>query len=96
MAMKKTIICIDHDGTLVNDEKDHLFLGRDDDWKSKVELLPYAIDALKSLDTIRNLAIYMITNQLGIAISDYPLLTLERAHQVCTYLVDTLKSEGPY
>lgn len=94
--MKKTIICIDRDGTLINDEKDHLSLGRDDDWKSKVKILPYVIDGLKLLDTIPNSAIYIITNQPGVAISDYPLLTLGRAYEVCKYVVDRLKNMGAH
>jgi histidinol-phosphate phosphatase family protein len=91
---KRTIICIDRDGTLIYDEKDHLFLGRDDDWKSKVEILSRVIDGLTLLRTIPNSAIYMITNQPGVAISDYPLLTLERAHEVCTYIIDKINSMG--
>ncbi|MCK5553200.1 MAG: HAD hydrolase-like protein [Deltaproteobacteria bacterium] len=92
--MKKTIICIDRDGTLIYDERDHLYLGRDDHWKSKVKILPYVIDGLTLLMTIPDSAIYMITNQPGVAIIDYPLLTFERTHQVCTHVVDELKSMG--
>jgi len=92
--MKKPIICIDRDGTLVYDEKEHLFLGRDNDWKSKVKILPYAIDGLILLRTIPNSAIYMITNQPGVAVSDFPLLTIERAHEVCRYIVDMIRSRG--
>jgi histidinol-phosphate phosphatase family protein len=94
--MKKTIICIDRDGTLINDERDHLFLGRDDDWKTKVKILPYVVDGLKLLRTIHNSTIYMITNQPGVAISDYQLLTLERAHEVCAYVVDKINSMGAH
>jgi histidinol-phosphate phosphatase family protein len=94
METKKTIICIDRDGTLINDEKDHLFLGRNHEWKSKVQILPYVIDGLKLLRTIPNSAIYMITNQPGVAISDYPLLTIDKAHEVCTYVVKTIQSMG--
>jgi histidinol-phosphate phosphatase family protein len=90
--MKKIIICIDRDGTLIYDERDHLYLGRDDDWKSKVKILPYVIDGLTLLMTIPGSAIYMITNQPGVAISDYPLLTLDTANEVCTHIVDELRS----
>lgn len=96
METKKTIICIDRDGTLINDEKEHLFLGRDDDWKSKIRILPHVIDGLKRLRSIPNSTIYMITNQPGVAISDFPLLTLERAHEVCTYVVEKIKSMGAH
>jgi histidinol-phosphate phosphatase family protein len=93
--MKKTMICVDRDGTLAYDEKDHLFLGRTEDWKSKVKLLP-VIDGLKLLKTIPDSAVYMITNQPGVAISDFPLLTVERAHEVCKYIVDRIKGMGAH
>ncbi len=93
--MKKTIICIDRDGTLINDTKAHLFLGKDNDWKTKVEILPYVIDGLKLLRDIPDSGIYMIINQAGVAIADYPLLTIEKAHEVCRYVVDRIRSMGP-
>jgi histidinol phosphatase-like enzyme len=77
MKMARTLINIDRDGTLIYDERDHLYLGRDNEWKSKISILPYAIDGIKLLNSIPDSAIYMITNQPGIAISDYPLLNLE-------------------
>ena len=50
--MKKTIVCIDRDGTLINDEK--FYLGRDDDWQTKVAILPGVIDGLAIINrTIR-------------------------------------------
>ncbi len=63
METKKAIICIDRDGTLIHDEKDHLFLGRDNDWKSKVKILPYVIDGLKFFISLypKNIAI-LFTN----------------------------------
>jgi histidinol-phosphate phosphatase family protein len=90
--MKKTIICIDRDGTLIHDEK--YFLGRDDDWQAKIEVLPGVIDGLKKLNDINNSAIYMVTNQAGVAIADYPLLTIERAHEVCQYVLEKLRGLG--
>ena len=92
--MKKPIICIDRDGTLIHDSREHLFLGRDDQWRQKVEILPKAAEGLKLLNTIDNCGIYMITNQGGVAISDFPLLTEERAHEVCRYVMDVLKEMG--
>lgn len=92
--MKKTIICIDRDGTLIHDSKEHLFLGRDDEWRQKVEILPHAVEGLKLLNSIDDCAIYMITNQGGVAISDFPLLTEDRAHQVCQYVMEILEGMG--
>jgi len=91
--MKKVVICIDRDGTLINDEKSHLFLGSDNGWKSKVKILPGVIDGLERLGEIPGSAIYMITNQPGVAISDYPLLTLERAEEVCSYVIDRINEK---
>jgi histidinol-phosphate phosphatase family protein len=93
-AMRKTLICIDRDGTLIHDEKYHLFLGKDNDWPSKVRILPGVIEGLKKLRTIPDSSIYMITNQPGVAILDYPLLTLERAHEVCRYVSNEIKEMG--
>jgi len=92
--MRKTLICIDRDGTLIHDEKYHLFLGKDNDWPSKVKILPGVIEGLKKLRNIPDSSIYMITNQPGVAILDYPLLTLERAHEVCRYVVSKVGEMG--
>lgn len=92
--MKKTVVCIDRDGTLIHDTREHLFLGRDNGWKEKIQLLPYAEEGLHLLNTLSGVGIYMITNQIGVAISDFPLLTEERAHEVCRYVVDLLKNRG--
>ena len=92
--MIKTLICTDRDGTLVYDAKGHLFLGRDNEWKSKVRILHHVIDGIKVLNTIPDSVVYMITNQAGVAISDFPLLTLERAHEVCRYIVGMIKDMG--
>jgi histidinol-phosphate phosphatase family protein len=92
--MKKTLICIDRDGTLIHDTREHLFLGRDNDWQEQVGILPHVVEGLRLLNTIAGVGIYMITNQAGVAISDFPLLTEERAHEVCRYVVAVLKGEG--
>jgi histidinol-phosphate phosphatase family protein len=92
--MRKTLICIDRDGTLIHDERYHLFLGKDNDWPSKVRILPAVIDGLKRLANITNVSIYMITNQPGVAIKDYPLLTLGKAHEVCRYVVKKIEEMG--
>ena len=92
--MKKPIICIDRDGTLIHDTKEHLFLGRDDEWEQKVAILPKAVEGLKLLNSIPDAGIYMITNQGGVAISDFPLLTEDRAHLVCLHVLEKLEERG--
>lgn len=90
--MKNLLICVDRDGTLIFDEKYHL--GRTDDWKSKVKVLPTVIDGLKYLDSLENASVYMITNQPGVAIKDFPLLTHDRANEVCRYVINELEKLG--
>jgi len=92
--MRKPLICVDRDGTLIYDTRAHLYLGSDSDWMSKIGVLPYVIDGLKLLKNIPGAAIYIITNQPGVAISDFPLLTLHRAHRVSQYLVEMLNKAG--
>jgi len=91
--MKKTIICIDRDGTLIHDSREHLFLGSTNDWREKIRILPYVVEGLRLLNSLPDAGIYMITNQAGVAISDLPLLTEERAHEVCRYVMELLKEK---
>lgn len=94
--MKKTIICVDRDGTLIHDTREHLFLGRDDDWLGKIQVLPQVVEGLRLLNSLSDARIYMITNQGGVAISDMPLLTEERAHNVCRDVVEVLTNKGVF
>lgn len=50
--MKKTLICIDRDGTLIHDTREHLFLGRNNDWQGQVGILPHVVEGLRLLNTI--------------------------------------------
>jgi histidinol-phosphate phosphatase family protein len=90
--VKKTVVCIDRDGTLINDEK--FFLGREEGWQAKVDILPGVVEGLAIINAVSGAAVYMITNQAGVAIADYPLLTFDRAHEVCRYVIDRLEDEG--
>ncbi len=90
--MKKTLVCLDRDGTLIYDDKYHL--GRTDDWKSKIKVLPTVIEGLRLLKTISNLSMYIITNQPGVAIKNFPLLTLDRAHEVNQYILAQIAKMG--
>ncbi|MFQ5474729.1 MAG: HAD-IIIA family hydrolase [Candidatus Nanoarchaeia archaeon] len=88
----RTLICIDRDGVLIYDEK--FYLGRTDGWKKKVSLLPTVVEGIKLLRRISAVSVYMITNQPGVAIKDFPELTLERAHEVCAFVMEMLADEG--
>lgn len=83
----KTLICIDRDGTLIYDSKEHLFLGSQDDWKGKVEPLPNIREGLRKLNALDDAHVYMITNQSGIAVKELPKLTEAKAHEVCKYVI---------
>ena len=89
--MKKNIlICIDRDDTLIYDNK--YFLGHTSDWKKKVKLMKGVVQGLKLLNTLPNTALYMTSNQSGIAI--FPSLTRQRATIVCQYVLNLLKRKG--
>ena len=91
--MKKNIlICIDRDGTLSYDMRYHL--GHTNSWKRKIRFLDNIVPGIKKLRKIKNVKIYMVTNQTGVAIKDFKLLTLQRAHQVCQHIMDKLKDKG--
>jgi D-glycero-D-manno-heptose 1,7-bisphosphate phosphatase len=90
--MKKILVCVDRDGTLIYDNRYHL--GRTDDWKSKIKILPTVIEGLRLLRTLPNVAIYIITNQPGVAIREFPLLTLDRAHEVNRYILTEIAKMG--
>ena len=88
----KTLIFVDRDGTLTFDKKYHL--GRQKNWKSLIKFLPYTIQGLKVLNKIPNSRVYVVTNQPGVAVKDFPLLTLKRAHQVNKYVMSLIKKKG--
>ena len=89
--MKKNIlICIDRDDTLIYDNK--YFLGHTSDWKKKVKLMKGVVQGLKLLNTLPNTALYMTSNQSGIAI--FPSLTPQRATIVCQYVLNLFKRKG--
>ena len=90
--MKHVLIFIDRDGTIGYDKKYHL--GHQRNWKSKVRILPNVVSGLKLLKKKPNFKVFLITNQTGIAIKNFPLLTEKRAHEVCQYILDRLEKNG--
>ena len=95
--MKQLLICVDRDGTIDYDKKNRpkYHLGRQRDWKSKVRFIESSIKGLKLLrKKIPNVKIYSISNQPGVAIKEYPLLTEKRAHEVFQYILKKLEERG--
>ena len=92
--MKKSIlICIDRDGTLIYDDKYHL--GHQKNWKRLVSFLPGVMDGLKLISKkLPEAKVYMISNQSGVAIKNYPLLTSKKSKEVCEYILKELKIKG--
>jgi histidinol-phosphate phosphatase family protein len=90
--MKKILVCVDRDGTLIYDDKYHL--GKTDDWKSKIKILPTVIEGLRLLRTLPDVTIYIITNQPWVAIRGFSLLTLNRAHEVNRYILAEIAKMG--
>ncbi len=87
-----TLICIDRDGVLIYDKKYHL--GKSNNWKKKVKILPKVIEGIKLLKKIPSVKIYMITNQPGVAIKEFKLLDDKRVAQVCEYVLNKLEKKG--
>jgi HAD superfamily hydrolase (TIGR01662 family) len=91
--MKKILICIDRDGTLIYDKKYHL--GHQRNWKSLVRILPKVMSGLKLLKKkLPEAKIYFITNQPGVAVKDFPLLDEKKAHRVCDYVSKLFEKKG--
>ena len=88
----KVLVLIDRDGVLIYDDKYHL--GSTNDWKEKVKVLPKVVDGLKLLDTLPDVGIYALTNQPGVVVKEFPKLTLERAKEVCGYVIDKINGMG--
>jgi len=89
--MKNILVCLDRDGTLIYDNKCNL--GSQSDWKKKVKILPYVIKGIKELNKINNIKIYIITNQPAVAVKEFKLLTLKKAHEVNKYIFNKIKKQ---
>lgn len=91
--VKNILICIDRDGTLTYDKRYHL--GHQRNWRKLVKILPGVIEGLKLIrKKIPQAKLYMISNQSGVAIKNFPLLTEKKAERVCDYILEKLKSNG--
>ena len=88
----KTLVLLDRDGTLIYDNKCNL--GSQSDWKKKVKILPGVVKGIKEIRKIEDVKIYMITNQPGVAVKEFKLLTVKKANDVCKYIMSKLKREG--
>ena len=95
--MKQLLICVDRDGTLDYDKKQRpkYHLGRQRDWKSKVRFIESTIEGLKLLrKKLPHTKIYLMSNQPGVAIKEFPMLTEKKAHEVFQYIIKKLDERG--
>jgi len=95
--MKQLLICVDRDGTIDYDKKHRpkYHLGHQRNWKSKVRFIEDAVNGLKLLrKKLPDAKIYMVSNQPGVAIKEFPLLTEKKAHEVFQYILKKLEERG--
>ena len=90
--MARVIVCVDRDGTLLYEDKYNL--GKQRNWKTLIKILPGVLTGLRKLRKLPNVSIYMITNQAGVAVQNFPLLTVKKAHEVCEYVMKLFKEKG--
>lgn len=90
----KKIVFVDRDGTLIGDNK--LYLGHQENWKKKLKLLPGVAEGIKELNSRKDTAVYLITNQPGVAVKDFPHLTEDRAKEVSVEVMEMLSKKGAY
>ena len=88
----EVVVCIDRDGALIYDHNYNL--GSQRGWKQMVKILPEVISGLRKLRKLPSVKIYMVTNQAGVAVKDFPLLTEKKAHEVCKYVMKLFESKG--
>jgi histidinol-phosphate phosphatase family protein len=90
---KNLLLCLDRDGTIIYDDKYHL--GSQKNWKKLIKFRPGVINGLKKLNKKFSKAkIYLISNQSGVAIKEFPLLTSNKAKSVCRYIVKLMNQRG--
>jgi len=95
--MKRVLICVDRDGTVAYDKKHRpkYHLGRQRNWKSKIKFVENALEGLRILrKKLPAAKIYLISNQPGVAIKEFPLLTEKKAHEVFKYIIKKLEKRG--
>lgn len=81
------LIAIDRDNTLIEDPG---YLGKEDDWKEHLKLLPEVVEGLKVLRKL-DAKIIVASNQSGIA---RELYTKQRSQEVCDAIAEMLEKEG--
>jgi histidinol-phosphate phosphatase family protein len=85
----KKIVGVDRDNTINHDEK--AYFGSEDSWRNELRFCPGAVDGLRKLSENPNIAIAVLTAQVGIAKG---VLTKERVEEVNATMDQLLKEQG--
>lgn len=92
--MVNCLIIIDRDGTLIENQD---YLGKEDNWKTKVKLIDTTVFLLKSLDILfpDNLKI-VFSNQTGVALGYLSEEIVEKINDYVNYLLSETGIEIKY
>lgn len=85
---KKILLCIDRDGTLIEEQN---FLGKKEDWRNDIKLKENIISIISYLQTRYQTTKIVISNQGGVARGYF---TCKRVQEINDYLGVLLKSRG--
>ncbi len=86
--MKKLLIILDRDGTLIEFVDN---LGRNEKWKDEVKLNEHLTDILKFINGNHNAKLYVVSNQSGVAKKYF---TCERVEEINLFINKMLKDIG--
>lgn len=86
------LVCLDRDGTVNEDHNN--YIGSSSNWRDEVIILDGVVDGIKLMNKIPKLEVFIVTNQAGVAIEDFPEFTEERMHEVNKYIVELLNNQG--
>lgn len=88
MDIKKILLCIDRDGTIIEKQD---FLGREADWRDKIKLRENVTSLLSFLQTKYKTTKIVVSNQAGVARKYF---NCERVEEINNYINDLLLKRG--
>lgn len=92
MDKKINLVCLDRDGTVNEDHNN--YIGSSSNWRDEVIILDRVAEGIRLMNKTPGLEVFIVTNQAGVAIEDFPEFTEERMHEVNQYIVELLNSQG--
>jgi len=85
----KILVGVDRDNTINQDRK--AYFGCEDNWRDEFEFVPGAVEGLRKLSENPDIAIAVLTNQVGIAKG---VLTEARVQEMHKYMDSLLREQG--